>query len=84
MPQMNGEKEELKLLENIVTELQHIKQALQATNAKIEAEISVLNAISMNGNIANMKLDQIIQNTTPVPSDDVVGFKVSVDKPTNQ
>jgi hypothetical protein len=71
---MDGSQEELRLLENIVEELQHIKEKL---DNKLSAIVADLDA-------ANLKLDQIITNTTPTPSDDIVSLGGSISTPKKQ
>lgn len=71
---MNGEKEENRLLENIVTELGHIKDKLTNTNTKLDTIIT-------NQDQELAKLDQIIQNTTPPQSDDIVSLGGSISTP---
>jgi hypothetical protein len=65
---MGATNEELRLLENIVTEL-------SSTNKKLDAIIA-------GQLLTNEKLDQIIANTTPVPSDDISSLGGSISTPT--
>ncbi len=81
---MNGEKEELRLLENIVTELQHLKQAAQTANANLSTIVKNQNTIILNQMSELSKLDQIIQNTTPLPSDDITSLGGSISPPTKK
>lgn len=71
---MNGNQEELRLLENIVTELQHLKEKQTNTNNKLDTIIS-------NQTEELTKLDQIIANTTPQTSDDITSLGGSISTP---
>lgn len=71
---MDRDSENTKLLENIVTELQHIKVKLD----------NKLDAIIANQTLELTKLDIIIQNTTPAPSDDIMSLGGSISKPVNK
>lgn len=71
---MDRNEEELKLLENIVTELQHIKQIEQNRNTKLDVIIA-------NQTQELIKLDQIIQNTTPAASDDIKSLGGTISTP---
>ena len=74
---MNGNEEELRLLESIGTVLGHIKDEIKNTNLKLDTLIA--------GQIAtNSKLDQIITNTTPTPSDDITSLGGSISTPTKR
>jgi hypothetical protein len=71
---MDRSEEMLRLLENVVTELQHIKQIEQNGNAKLDVIIA-------NQTQELIKLDTIIQNTAPQPGDDITSLGGSISTP---
>ena len=90
-PPMDRDGENTRLLENVVTELQHIKEKLNNTNIKLDTEITNQGTIISNQTATNELLTtvteqnvQIIELLTPKPSDDISSLGGSISTPVNK